>query len=184
MLCDMFDVLLDFEQDDVLEDFSKFSLDLCNRSDNLVALRTDENAPMTTRYTPVRLCELLTLRAREFSEILKGQRERLLFSFNNSEITQIEDEFNALKRACTLGIYPSEVDQKLFDDSSKPYGDRYSKSLRFHDGIATVFPGTSRVESNFFYSVTKKHQSGIKFLSFLKQGKCTSSNGIKCVNFN
>lgn len=149
MVCETFVVLLDSEQDNLFEGISKFSLDLSNRIDNLVALRTDENAPMTIRYPPVRPCEFLTLRPREFYKILQSQRERLLFPFTDSEITQIEDDFNALKRAYLGGTLSFEVDQKSFGDSWKMYGERYFKLCRFYGRMATMFPGTSTVEADF-----------------------------------
>lgn len=149
MVCYMFDVLLDFEQNDPLKGISKFSLAFCNRIENLVALRTDANVPMTLRYFLLRLCELLTLRPREFYEILKIQRERLLFTFSDSEITEIEDKYDALKRASTSGTSPFRVDRKLFEDSWKPYGDRYFKLRRFCGGMAMVLPGMSTVEGGF-----------------------------------
>lgn len=131
MVCDMFDLLFDSKQDDLPEVISKFALELCSRIDKLEALQIDANVSMTTRYLPVRRCELLILRPREFYEMWKSQRERLPFTFTDLEIIQTGDEFNALERACASGTSPSEVDQKSFDDSWKPYGDCYFKLRHF-----------------------------------------------------
>lgn len=139
MVCDIFNVLLDSEQDGLLKDISKLAFDFFSRTENLVALQIDANVSMTTRYLPIRRFELSTFRLQEFYEILKRQRECFLFSFTDSEIIQIEDEFSALKIACTISTSPSEDDGKSFDDSRKPYSDRYSKLRRFLGGMATVF---------------------------------------------
>lgn len=149
MVCDMFDALSDSGRDYLLEGISKLALYLSNRIDNLVALQIDANTPPTTRYFRVHPRELLTLRPQEFYEILKSQHEHPSLYFSDSEITQIEGGFKAVKRACTSGTLPSRVDRKPFVDSWNPYGDRYSMLRRFSGGMATVFPGTSTVEADF-----------------------------------
>lgn len=84
MVCNMFDLIVDAEQDEVLEWIANFVLDLCDRIDRLVVIRDTQNAPQTATFPPVRPFEIIKLRPRQFYSLLNEQRGRLLHSFSES----------------------------------------------------------------------------------------------------
>jgi hypothetical protein len=82
------------------------------------------------------------------------QAQRLAHSGHVELCTDLEREFKDFKCAIQddtalreeLEIQPSIVS---FADGWRPLGVRFSKLRQFCGGIATVFPGTSTVESDF-----------------------------------
>lgn len=154
LVCDLFDQLPDVTQDETLEVISNMVLHLASRIDDLVAVRDARNAPKGTTFPAVLPADLALLRPKEFYSVMQDQSHRLQASFSNEEITQIEDEFNALRKE----LNPTKSSQSRsfaergfegFDAEWSQFGLRYRNLRYFCGGLATVFPGTSTVEADF-----------------------------------
>jgi hypothetical protein len=65
----------------------------------------------------------------------------------------VEEEFRGFKLAARENFYAQTLEKQSgiveFKEGWEPFGQRYPKLRQFCDGIATVFPGTSTVESDF-----------------------------------
>ncbi|BBN17466.1 hypothetical protein MPTK1_7g14750 [Marchantia polymorpha subsp. ruderalis] len=98
--------------------------------------------------------QLVMLRGREFGDILKVQTPRLRTTCSITEIDIIEQEFAQLQSA-----YHRESSFKAVLDACGPHTsfkegwkliqDRFCFLREFCGGLATAFPGTSFVESDF-----------------------------------
>jgi hypothetical protein len=73
---------------------------------------------------------------------------------NEVEINEMYDEFMAFKDQYRREAAIREIVDKMnvntdFKKGWRPFVDRYGKLVRFLGGLASVFPGTSTVESDF-----------------------------------
>jgi hypothetical protein len=118
------------------------------------AERAADNSISQEKLPPVLPRDLRSLPPREFNSIVLKQARRLAHSGREELCTDLEREFKQFKCAIhddtalreELEIQPSIVS---FADGWRPLGVRFSKLRQFCGGIATVFPGTSTVESDF-----------------------------------
>ena len=97
---------------------------------------------------------LLKLHGKEFAEVLRKQKENLLKWWTEDEIDAIEWEFQELKLAYQnegpLRDAFDNCDYKTPFQTVWNYVQHWFSSLKlFCGGMATAFPGTSNVESNF-----------------------------------
>ena len=102
--------------------------------------------------------ELVTLNGRDFTAIVRAQRERLAARWApiSAEATMdfIETEFRDLKNAYrNEEPFRNALDgctyQTPFSKAWKLTSGRFKKLEMFCGGLASTFPGTSSVESNF-----------------------------------
>jgi hypothetical protein len=98
--------------------------------------------------------QLVMLRGREFSEILKVQTPRLRTTCSITEIDIIEQEFAELQSAyhrerCFKVVLDACGPHTSFDEGWKLTQDRFCSLREFCGGLVTTFPGTSTVESDF-----------------------------------
>jgi hypothetical protein len=120
---------------------------------SIVAERDSSNEAATER-PPVLPHQLVMLRGREFSEILKVQTPRLRTTCSITEIDIIEQEFAELQSAyhrerCFKAVLDACGPHTSFDEGWKLTQDRFCSLREFCGGLATAFPGTSTVESDF-----------------------------------
>jgi hypothetical protein len=89
--------------------------------------------------------ELLQCKGKEFATQVSQQKQRLLVSFDEDQITQREIEFASL-RATISNNPPVEED---FNKSWVSFSHRFPLLCDFCGGMATLFPTTATVESDF-----------------------------------
>jgi hypothetical protein len=121
---------------------------------NIQAERSFTNSPSDDRLPPVLPLGLAALQPREFSRIILEQRPRLILSWEAQRVQRIEDEFRMFKSALhnesSLKIVlQNTTSTDGFRESWAPLGARFPMLRDFCGGLATVFPGTSSVESDF-----------------------------------
>lgn len=145
----MFQTLTVLDQDSILLDVSKLVLKLCGKVNNLVATRDSRNAPRTSRAPPVLPHQLKALLPREFYSWVEEQRDRLSVSFTAQAIETIEEQFLALRSDTSVITAESVTGFEAFGTSWETVGVKYSLLRSFCGGLASVFPGTSVVESDF-----------------------------------
>lgn len=99
-------------------------------------------------------CHLAIVTPRQFFNMLSEQKELLLFTFSPSELTIIEDFFKSFRREYdSTGKHIMDTDSvgmKMFERLWKQFGICYEPLKGFCAGLASVFPETSTVESDFF----------------------------------
>jgi hypothetical protein len=100
--------------------------------------------------------QVLELRLRDFTDLVTLHRLRLAGSnIGQPDIRTMEREFRAVKAAhasdtaLKLAINGIDGDKADFDVAWKGLGGNYAHLFEFFGGLATVFPGTSSVESDF-----------------------------------
>jgi hypothetical protein len=121
---------------------------------NIQAERWFTNSPSEYRVPPVLPLGLDALQTREFSRIIQEQRPRLILSWEAQRVQRIDDEFRmfkiALHNESSLKIVlQSTTSTDGFQESWEILGARFPTLRDFCGGLATIFPGTSSVESDF-----------------------------------
>ena len=124
-----------------------------NGFSRIVAERNEMNQP-TDNLPPVLPHDLLKLRPYEFAQLIALHQQRLIASFNEEEIIGINEEFKKMKDAYRReeglkAVIDGFNHKTSFADGWKMLVDRYPLLCSFIAGLATVFPGTSTVESDF-----------------------------------
>ncbi|CAK9879059.1 unnamed protein product [Sphagnum jensenii] len=129
-------------------------LELVDGITAVVAERTEDNEAYINATPDVLPHQLVRILPRNFCVYLQRHRERLDYTFSNEEIENIGPQHKVL---CDL--YRRQPDVKSSIDSfndSAAYRDAwiglhnmYPLLEKFVGGLATIFPGTSTVESDF-----------------------------------
>ena len=91
------------------------------------------------------------------------------------DIKQIKDEFQALKRAyskeeATKRQIDAGVPNQSFEAATEPIQGRLPLLNDFVGGLATVFPGTSSVESDFSILKWSKDEFSMSLTNFSLEG--------------
>ena len=89
-----------------------------------------------------------------FGDLLTQQRLRLRKSWSEQDLVDLELEFKAFKDRLNVETgFKDQVeampDTISFDDAWESVGTTYPLMCTFFGGLASVFPGTSTVESDF-----------------------------------
>jgi hypothetical protein len=140
---------------DLAETFAVSLLKLVEDMDEVVAERDSDN-DAAQELPPIMPKQVLGLRPRDFTTLLSKHRQRLAGThIGLPEITMMENEFKSFKLAYArepvlkAAIDSVDEDTADFDVAWKVLGTRYPGLHKFFGGLATVFPGTSSVESDF-----------------------------------
>jgi hypothetical protein len=120
---------------------------------DIVAERDDSNNA-GDHLPPVLPHELAVPEHADFCSVVRSHRERLLTRWSTSEIDVIGQEHQVLAATYTsetpLRSALDACDEKTtFDSGWMIVKDRFKFLQRFCGGLASVFPGTSQVESDF-----------------------------------
>jgi hypothetical protein len=116
------------------------------------AERNSSNDPSSQKLPRVLPHELAEVAPRLFNGILFEQSQRLLCS--GQSVDELEREFRSFKAAVhsestLLDSLRKRGTSIGFEEAWQPLGIRFAKLRQFCGGLATVFPGTATVESDF-----------------------------------
>jgi hypothetical protein len=147
----------------LVEDIGDFLLNLVKGLQEVRAERDSKNKASMVESPPVFPAQLCQLRPRVFNSTVLGPRQAQLKKFwSPSEIEKVEIDHREL---CTA--YKDEVSRKqiidahhhkiMFNDAWDSMDGRFQALRRFSSGLATSFPNTTSVESDF--SVLKWEKS-------------------------
>jgi hypothetical protein len=104
------------------------------------------------KLPPVIPRDLAKIAPREFNEVVLQQSQRIYLNGSRGLSTEVE-EFRDFKFASREEFYAQtpekQSDPVAVSDGWEPFGRRFPNLRQFCAGIATVFPGTSTVESDF-----------------------------------
>ena len=120
-----------------------------------VAIRDRKNGPDTEEINAVMPHQLVALSGKEFSSQVMKFKDLLENSIGSTDIHEIEAERNALVNAFHGdGKVENEITnlnelKSDFRDGWDGFRDAFPRLYRFCSGLATLFPGTASVESDF-----------------------------------
>jgi hypothetical protein len=144
------------EQKDLQNDIALVYVTACNRINEISIYRDHNNNPCAdpSSLPPVLPHELVKLSAAEFIRKIRQHAFRLERRYSATQIDSIADEHKTL-----LYAYRSEpvlkegIDslssQSSFQDGWSLLGSRLPNLMEYCGAVATLFPGTSSVESDF-----------------------------------
>jgi hypothetical protein len=140
----------------------------------IVAERNASNEP-THCFPPVLPYDLVKLRPFDFSQLTAMHMQRLRESFSEEAIIQINDEFKEMKNNYRHEQQFKQiidgVDHKTsFSDGWKILVNRYPLLCSFIGALASVFPGTSTVESDFSLIGWEKDEYRTSLTNFSLEG--------------
>lgn len=144
------------EVHELLEDIGKAFIVACDRIDNIVVERNADNSAShgPSSLPPVLPHELVKISAAEFIRKARSQSTRLESYSSAAKIDVIADQHKELLRAYrSEPVLQSSIDsfngKTSFEAAWGPLGSRFIDLCEFCGCIATIFPGTATVESDF-----------------------------------
>lgn len=147
------------EQDQVLKLVCNLHVEAIRKLKALRATRTATNAPSNASYPPILPSELSKLKPKEFNNILRSQKGRILSTFKSDMLVKIEDDFKQFKtliqsntssqQALKVSAHTIAGQCSLFEEAWDFFKVRFPRLHNFCGGLSSVFPGTATVESDF-----------------------------------
>jgi len=117
-------------------------------------LRDSENRPNGNDFAPVLPHQLAVLRGRDFAAVLLKYQDRLKRCWSKQLFEKVETEQSELRNAYLRDIaFKAELDKcdrcTSFATAWRKVGDRFECLRDFSGTLATIFPNTASVESDF-----------------------------------
>ena len=112
------------------------------------------NASSDLETPPCLPHDLVSLNGHDFAELLWSQQRRIVIAFNEQELDGLQDEFQELvcmyQRNETIKAALDACTSKTsFEGGWGILGTQFQKMKHLCSRFASVFPGTSTVESDF-----------------------------------
>lgn len=143
------------DKNDLLVDVGTVFAVACDRITAICAERNSVNGPMQSdALPPVLPHELVQISAAKFLQLMRKQTNRLENKYSAEHIDVIADQHKSLLRAYRRDeVLRTGIDscdgRTSFDSAWKLLAPQYPDLVDYCGGIATVFPGTATVESDF-----------------------------------
>ena len=97
--------------------------------------------------------DLLRVGSRQFTKYIEEQGDRLETHFQPSEVEEIETEFREFRKLPYREVRTVELLQsandKPFEEAWNILGERFQLLRKFVGALASIFPNTASVESDF-----------------------------------
>ena len=157
-----------------IKNLARLSVNLIAAIARIVAERDSRNDAAEV-MPPALPHQLVKLRGREFSDIVRRHAARLSVHWNAQSIELIEQEFQDLRAAYdrepSLKQALDECDHKTTFVKGWGYvQERFRHLKKFCGGLATAFPGTSTVESDFSVVKWEKDDCRLGLTDFSLEG--------------
>jgi hypothetical protein len=164
----LIDEAIDVDRNNLFKDIGQVYVTACNRIDSICVHRNHNNDPFDdpTALPPVLPHEIVKLSAFQFLQKIRKNTFRLDHRYSSSLIDVIADEQKALRHAYrTEPVLKDAIDQISGRSSFKEgwsaiAGARFQNLIDYCGVVATLFPGTSTVESDF--SVLRWEKDGFR----------------------
>lgn len=146
------------EREEIEQTVAQLFLTTVVKVGDVCALRSSANTASGEQFPPILPSLVFDLRARDFFAFVKMQRDRLLVTFPSAHLVGLEEEFRAFKRYVSASQSARDEMEKYssfmatgdtFSSAWAPFKGRFKKLMGFFGGLATVFPSTASVESDF-----------------------------------
>ena len=156
-----------------------------------IVFERDESNEAATKLPPVLPRELCQIDMRQFVKLLQLHRERLLPHFGEDKIDDISKEFSELLRA--FREEPQFKESVLNDGANgllgfpegwAPTNGRFPLLQEFCGGLASAFPNTATVESDFSIIGWEKNDTRMDLTDFSLEGilHCKQFKELKKLN--
>ena len=158
----------------IVKNIAACSVELIARIASIVCERDSRN-DAADFMPPVLPHQLVKLRGREFADVVRLQFDRLSARWSPQHIDIIELEFqdlcSAYEREPALKQVLNQCDEKTTFEQGWGYvQERFEHLKTFCGGLATAFPGTSTVESDFSIVKWEKDDCRIGLTDFSLEG--------------
>jgi hypothetical protein len=144
------------ERTEVLYAFGEILLSIVNGLSSIEALRNEVNNASTEGMPPCLPHELLALKPRDVVQLILKFHDRLLASWNQNAIDLIVDQHKKLlnvviKEPRLQTALARHSEQTDFSEAwrTPSIKDRFPELMEFCGGLASPFPNTATVESDF-----------------------------------
>ena len=145
-----------FGYNQVLKSVAHMFVDLINGVESIQAKRDAANHSSDFLLTPVTPKQLFDTTNHNFSKLIQQQHHCLAHTFDGWDIDALEEQFNDMKgllgqNARIKALVENEKPTTTpFAETWAPFDDnKFGLLKRFFGGLASVFPGTATVESDF-----------------------------------
>ena len=158
----------------IVKNIAACSVELIAKISSIVCERDSRN-DAADFMPPVLPHQLVKLRGREFADVVRLQFDRLSARWSPQHIEIIELDFqdlrSAYERESALKQALDQCDAKTTFEQGWGYvQERFENLKRFCGGLATAFPGTSTVESDFSIVKWEKDDCRISLTDFSLEG--------------
>ena len=128
---------------------------------NIVVEQDNLNARSDLETPPGLPHELVSINGHDFAELLQSQRGRIVTALNEQELDGLQDEFQELvsmyqRNETIKAALDACTSKSSFEGGWGILGTQFQKLKHLCGGFASVFPGTSTVESDFAVIRCKK----------------------------
>jgi hypothetical protein len=136
----------------------------------------DETNKATDELPPVLPLELCRIDMRQFVKLQQSQRDRLLPFFGDDGIESISKDFAEFLRAFREepkfkeAVGGNSGNDMGFTEGWSPTNDRFSMLQKFCGGLASAFPNTATVESDFSIIGWEKDDNRVDLTDFSLEG--------------
>jgi len=144
------------QQNELFNNIASIYVTACNRISELSTYRDENNNPLVdpSSFPPVLPHELIKLSAAEFIRKMRRYSYRLEQRYSSEHIDTIANKHKQLLHAYrTEQVLKQSINalssQSAFKDGWSLLGRQFPNLMEFCGVIATLFPGTSTVESDF-----------------------------------
>ncbi len=149
-----FDALIAADQNAVIKEIASYAIMLVTGLTGVKAERDENNQPLDHDAPPVMPQQLVTLRPAKFiQEVLVKYCNRLQKFWTSNEFEEIEADHRDLVKMYRndenmRNVIDKHVVNTLFNDAWDCVP-RFKRLRAFYGGLATIFPNTTSVESDF-----------------------------------
>ena len=159
----------------VMVNVSYFLLSLIDGISNVCNQRDKINAAVTSKLPPVTPHQWIRVSTYTLIDLIRTHRDRMEVVMNRETIRLIEEDHKCLKRCYanedTLRMIIDNQSSGIgFSDSWDPMNGRFKYLLQLSGGLATVFPGTADVESDFSVLKYEKNYFRTSLLDITLEG--------------
>ena len=152
---DLFIGLSDEEKSQVLQEIGKFAVSIVAEGSQVQAERDGNNNTSKLEAPPVMPAELVKLRTGAFiSDVVDPYRQHMMKFWTLDEIDNVEDEHKELlvaysRKPNVKAAFHKHNEATFFNDAWDVVKGRFKILRQFCGGLATAFPNTTSVESDF-----------------------------------
>lgn len=187
---DNLDILSPEERKEVCTIIGTMFLTAFTKIRQLKAERDSSNSKSSHQLPAILPFQVVALKPRDFFSIVKQQKQRLLQTWSEQDLSKLEDQFRSFKEHVSNSTGSQAEIEKysscsvegagVFQKSWSTFCTRFPLLVQFFGGLGSVFPGTSSVESDFSILQWEKdeHRAHLTNLSLEGVLQCKQSHDL------
>ena len=171
----LFDSLEESERDQLCLSFGTFVVGIANGVNTIDPERDENNHSANISLPPMLPKEFATMMPSCFVDVVVRFRSRLEKVFVSTYIVALEEEHSSLRDLFTRdeefhAMLDGMASYIGFHDAWVSVQPRFPKLCEFAGGLASMYPGTTRVESDFSVIGWEKDEYRTAFMDFSLEG--------------